>query len=161
MDLDLAAMRQRALQAQDPSPVPQETLVKRDHAFSVSYLSPEGVEYNASVVSRVPSFQIKAAMTRMEADLCGGRPWELFSAQRQGWMQAVARVSLQLADPPNWLLQWAQQDDDLLIQLYQQCVKHEALFFRADLFPGQGASARPRVVLDSRLPSGTDPTPRS
>lgn len=152
--LDLAAARERALRgsaAQTKAP-DEDVLVARDHVLNLTYVAPDGVTYAAAVISRIPSFAEKQAMARMEADLCLGRPWDSFQPARQGWMQAVARVAMQLHDPPPWLLQWAQEDDELLAKVSAACRQHEALFFRADLRAGPEEESRPRVVLDANFP---------
>lgn len=152
--LDLRAARARATAGSTPPVIEKESdvpLVRREAQLPFVYHAPDGSTHNDVLTSRVLAFDTKAAVARMEADLCGGRTFEAMSAESQAWIRKVAYVTFHLVDVPQWVADWTPLDQELLDQLYLQCQAHDYLFFRSGPAQGEGAPTRSRVVVDSPL----------
>src|SRR3990167_686979 len=72
--------------------LPVDALVPREMTFTVRYRG-----QMATVVSvGCLSLDDKARAARIEADLAGGRLWELLAPDRQSYLRAFARVAVQI-----------------------------------------------------------------
>ena len=152
--LDLRAARTRATAGPTPPVIEKESdvpLVRRECQLPFIYHAPDGTTYNDVLTSRVLTFDAKAAIARMEADLCSGRAFESMSPEYQAWIRKVSYVTLHLEDVPAWVAEWAPLDQELLDQLYLQCQAHDYIFFRSGPAQGEGSPTRSRVVVDSPL----------
>lgn len=131
-----------------PSSIP---LIQREVQIPFEYHAPDGALYQDSLTSRILSFDGKAGVARMVADLCNGRPFEVMAPEHQAWIQRVAYVTLHLTEIPPWVAEWLPIDNELLESIYLQCQAHDYIFFRSDPAQGEGAPTRSRVVVDSPL----------
>lgn len=159
--LDLRQMAKKAEQHIAPEtgvPVttasPQEVLVPRNQPIDVTYYSPEtGEKLSATVMSKIPDRNLKTLMMRTEADLCAGRPMSMLSADRQAWVQMLARVVHQVSDAPDWLYKWLAEDEELLGWLANYCMIHENLFFRRGAAASGATQSGTRMALTSTMDS--------
>ncbi len=151
--LDLTQARQAAQAAPVPPPAEKtEGLVAREVEIPVTaYHAPDGTVYKDVLRSRVLTFDGKAAIARMEADLCQGRAFSSMSPEKQAWIRKVAYITFHLVEVPDWLSKWAPVDDFLLNEIWKNCQAHDYLFFRPDPAQGAGAARGTRVVVASRL----------
>jgi len=150
--LDLTQARQAAQAAPVPPPAEKTQLVGREAEIPVTaYYAPDGTVYKDTLRSRVLTFDGKAAIARMEADLCQGRAFSSMSPEKQTWIRRVAYVTFHLAEVPDWVSKWAPVDDFLLNEIWTHCQAHDYLFFRSDPAQGAGPANGQRVVVASQL----------
>lgn len=148
--LDLTQAREAATMA--PTPVQagsQDDLptVGREMEIPITaYYAPDGTVYRDVLRSRVLTFDGKAGVARMEADLCAGRDFRAMSPQRQEWIRKIAYVTFHLVEVPKWLNEWAPVDDVILDTVWSHCAAHDYLFFRSNPAQGAGASGPGRRV---------------
>lgn len=131
---------------------PQPKLVARDVEIQLLYVSPEdGKEQRATVISRVPDFDITLRMSRMEADMCQGRLFAALAPDRQDWVRMISCITHQLQDAPEWVLEWAAQDQAFLRGIYERCKVHEMLFFRPGAASIGATQSETRMEITSSL----------
>jgi len=150
--LDLTQARQAAQSAPVPPPADKQLLVSREMDVPVtSYVAPDGTVHKDTLVSRILTFDGKASIARMEADLCQGRAFSSMSPEKQAWIRKVAYITFHLVSVPDWLSKWAPVDDLLLNEVWANCQAHDYLFFRSDPAQGAGTTPNQRVVVASQL----------
>lgn len=133
--------------------VPEEDavkpLVKRELPLIITYHDPEGEKHQDTVISKVPDGDGKLLIDRKMALLAGGA-WENLSPISKLRIEAIAVLSVQLVNAPEWLNKWAVIDDELLFDLREQLGKHASLYFRPSLGQSQSDSAVSRVAIYSK-----------
>ena len=133
--------------------VPEEDavkpLVKRELPLIITYHDPEGEKHQDTVISKVPDGDGKLLIDRKMALLAGGA-WENLSPISKLRIEAIAVLSVQLVNAPEWLNKWAVIDDELLFDLREQLGKHASLYFRPNIGQGQGATEVARVAIYSK-----------
>ena len=122
-------------------------LVDREESFTLKYTAPDGVLREATLVSRIKTAKDRLTLGRMAATLSGGAQWSSLPAMVAARIWAIANLTVQLADPPDWVLHWAQEDDDLLYQVANELEVHESRYFRGDDPEGNGEAQASRVVI--------------
>jgi hypothetical protein len=123
-------------------------LVPREVRFTISYRAPDGVKYTGALVSRVPNGDERMSIDRRAAVLAGA-PWAHLSEYSQARCLALALVSVQLRDMPEWVATWAAEDDELLFALRGECERHSAAWFRATLGASAADPSASRVAVTS------------
>jgi len=124
-------------------------LIKRELPLIITYHDPEGERHQDTVISKVPDGDGKLLIERKMALLSAG-PWENLSPLAKLRIEAIAVLSVQLVQPPEWLNKWAVIDDELLFDLREQLGKHANLYFRPSVGQGAGDSAVSRVAIYSK-----------
>lgn len=130
-----------------------DSLVPREMPFTVRYRGQEAVVISVGCLG----VDDKARMARIEADMAGGRLWDLLPPDRQSYLRAFATVAVQVrgtgkdGEMPDWLNKALQEDDALLGALYDKACAHRALFFGADVGAGQGDSSEPRFLIHAPM----------
>jgi len=143
----------RALSDKTPEPQAEAVLlVPREVRFSVTYTAPDGTKHAGSLVSRVPNGDERVSIDRRAAVLAGA-PWDHLSEYARARCSALALVSVQLRDMPEWAATWASEDDDLLFALREECERHSAAWFRATLGARAGDPSASRVAITSSDPA--------
>jgi hypothetical protein len=123
-------------------------LMPREVRFSITYSAPDGTKHAGALVSRVPNGDERMSIDRRAAVLAGA-PWAHLSQYAQARCLALALVSVQLRDMPEWVATWAAEDDDLLFALREECERHSAVWFRATLGARAEDPSASRVAITS------------
>lgn len=131
----------RTLGSEPPKPEKQEALVPREITLTIKYTAPDGQTYHEPIRSRVLSGEERLLVERRTA-LLAGAPWDQLSEYARARITALALVSVQLRDIPDWLNQWLAEDDDLLFTLRGEVERHSSAWFLGALgASGTDASA--------------------
>lgn len=147
----------RALSDKTPEPAAESVLlVPREVRFSITYTAPDGTRHGGVLVSRVPNGDERVSVDRRAAVLAGA-PWDHLSEYARARCSALALVSVQLRDMPEWAATWAAEDDDLLFVLREECERHAAAWFRAALGARAGDASASRVAITSSDLTNTAP----
>ena len=146
--LDLTSALDAAKTREVQSVEPKRELVPREQSFNLKYASPEGQTYSATIRSRIMDVQKRTLVGRICAEMAGGQSWAKLPPTAAARIFALATLNQQLVAPPDWLIQWAQEDDLLLESVYSKLSEHESFFF--DGRPEEGAEdqRKPRVLLN-------------
>lgn len=146
MDLRTLGQETEAPKHEDESAV---TLIPREITLNLQYLAPTGEQYNTVLVSRVPNGDERMLIDRRTAML-GGAHWDHLSEYARLRYSALALISVQVRDIPDWLNQWITEDDDLLWTVRGECERHSSAWFRSALGQGEDGEVRSRVSCTSK-----------
>ena len=141
--IDLRGLKERASKEGQAAPA---ALTPREQRWSVGYEAPSGQTLSATLVSRIASGDERIQIARMAADLAAC-PWQRLPPNQAARIWAMATLTVQLRDPPEWVLEWAQEDDSLLFSLFQQAAEHESLYFHGDVGEGAEDTQQRRLAL--------------
>lgn len=128
------------------APEAEPELVPREIPFQINYRGPDGKPQSAQVTSRIMNREARDNAARTRAILAGG-PWTHLPAPDAGRIYALATLTFQVPDCPDWLLDAASNDPALLKQIDDVLTRHEQEYLFRDGAPGQGSSARPRILV--------------
>ena len=145
--MDLRQLAEDAKKPLDASPA----LVQREQIWTIKYRAPDGTLYEGSAASRVMTGDERFQANRIAADVAG-RPWATLPPGAQIHAASLGVISVQLRNPPDWLLSHAAEDEELAAQLYASCREHDARWFSRNRRTGEDDSAAPRVSI---TPIGT------
>ena len=95
--MDLRALSDKTTEPQAEAVL----LVPREVRFSVTYTAPDGTKHAGALVSRVPNGDERVSIDRRAAVLAGA-PWDHLSDYARARCSALALVSVQLRDMPEW-----------------------------------------------------------
>jgi hypothetical protein len=154
MALDLRQLRESATD----EPPRELELVDREHQFTVHYTAPDGKAYTDEVVSRILDGDERILVARIAARRAAC-VWEHLPATHAARIWAIATVAVQLRDPPDWVGQWAVEDDTLLFSIFDVLQTHESFFFRGVGTPGQTEKSSSRVAVHTSLATRPAPKP--
>lgn len=125
-----------------------EALVPREITLNIRYTAPDGVQYQEPIRSRVLSGEERLLVERRTA-LLAGAPWDHLSEYARVRISALALVSVQLRDIPDWLNQWLTEDDDLLFTLRGEVERHSSAWFLSAMGEGDADAKASRVSCAS------------
>ncbi len=140
-------LRKLAKDAEKPLDPDQEKIVRREQVWSIKYRSPDGTQYAGTVASRIMSGDERFQASRISADVAG-RPWATLPPGAQLHAAALGILTIQLRNPPEWLLECAAEDDELAAQLYASCREHDARWFSGDRGSSEGDPRQARISID-------------
>ena len=125
--------------------VESAALVPREQSFSVKY---ETANETREVVltSRVMNGDEKVRVWRIVADLVG-RDFNLLPGSVQLHAMALGTLAVQLRNPPEWVLNAIQEDEELAVALFASCREHEARWFRSGERSSEAGEERPRISI--------------
>jgi len=138
----------RTLGTEEPKQETQQALVPREITLNVRYTAPDGQVYDEPIRSRVLSGEERLLVERRSA-LLAGAPWDHLSEYARARITALALVSVQLRDIPDWLNQWLSEDDDLLFTLRGEVERHSSAWFLGAMGEGGADKSASRVSCDS------------
>lgn len=150
--LDLTSALESAKGRESQSVEPKQELVPREQAFNLKYACPDGKMYSAALRSRIMDGQKRTLVGRICAEMAGGQAWTKLPPSAAARIYALATIHQQLVSPPDWLLQWVQEDDLLLESVYSKLSDHESFFFDGRPEEGDSNQEKPRVRIDPILP---------
>ena len=145
--LDLTSALDAAKSREVQSVEPKQELVPRDQSFNLKYASPDGKSYSATIRSRIMDGQKRTLVGRICAEMAGGQSWAKLPPTAAARIFALATLHQQLVAPPDWLMQWVQEDDLLLESVYSKLSDHEAFFFDGRPEEGKEDERKSRVLL--------------
>lgn len=150
--IDLRQLREdAAAEAAPPVTTTKHKVVEREHSFSITYDAPDGQTYSADLVSRILDGAGRLLRAKVGARLLNGMSSSSMSKDDIARIEALAQVSVQLVDIPEWLDTWVAQDDVLLVQLHSLLMEHEYRYFRGNTPEGANDERVARIRLDSAL----------
>lgn len=142
-----SAARAEVEQAKKVAPTvgEREPLTPREINFTLQYDGPDGKDHVTALKSRVLDADGRLAKMRVFATLTRGLSVEQLTTEDHYRVDALSRLSVQLLDPPAWVLEAAGMDLELLIHLNNILVEHETRYFRGNTSKGEGDSKKERV----------------
>ncbi len=126
-------------------------VVSRQMTFTVTYDAPDGVVYNDDLQSVILDSDGRMTKARVFNGLTRGMTVESLPESEHLRLDALARVITQIDNAPEWVLEWAGQDLDLLSELNAVLVRHENAYFRGNNRQGEGGALKPRISVDCAL----------
>ena len=120
-------------------------LTPREITFTVAYDSPDGKDLSATLKSRVLDADGRMAKMRVVAQLTRGVDVEQLSQEDHYRVDALARLSIQVIDPPDWVFNAAGMDLELLIKINTILLEHETRYFRGNARKGEADTLQERV----------------
>lgn len=128
MDLRKIAEEASEVKEQVSIEKPEPKLTPREIQFSLMY-EVGGKKKEAVLTSRVMNGDERFKASRIAADIAG-RPWNLLPANTQIHAISLGTIAVQLRNAPEWVLNDAQEDEELAVQLFASCKGHDARWFR-------------------------------
>ena len=142
----------RTLGTDEATEAEKSDLVPRSLPVTVEYTDPEGVAHRAVCESRIMSGDERILCDRRASILAQTRLSDL-GEYAKARCEALALLSTQLRDIPDWVNKWSQVDDRLLFALREELERHTLRFFWGDVEQSEGAQ---RIAVSSSLsPSDT------
>lgn len=136
----------REIKAPEPAPVAKP--IPREVKLNVSYVAPSGARHDDVLISRIPDGDGRTAIDRRAAILAGVN-WSQLSEYAQARFSALATISVYLIGLPDWVNQWAQEDDELLFSLREEVERHALAWFRSAAGESDGDASASRVLISS------------
>ena len=125
----------------------QSTTVPREREFDVKYHAPDGNTHFATLVSRIKSGDDRVLVGKMSSEMARGSAWVSLPPATQARIWALANLAVQLRTPPDWLLQWSQEDDSLLYGVSRVLEVHESDYFLGHAEQGGENQIAPRLEI--------------
>ena len=126
-------------------------VVPRQLAISVTYDAPDGNTYTDDLQSVILNSDGRLTRTRVFNSLTQGMIVSSLPEGEQLRLDALARLVTQLDDPPEWVINWAGEDMELLSEINAALVRHENAYFRGNNRTGEGGALKPRISVDCAL----------
>lgn len=139
-------LRKLAKDAEKPLST-EEVTVSREQTWTIRYRHPDGTQYEGTATSRIMSGDERFQASRVSADIAG-RPWHTLPPGAQLHAAALGCITVQLRNPPDWLLECATEDDELAAELYASCRGHDTRWFRRNSDESTGDSGQTRIRID-------------
>jgi len=136
----------RNIEASEPAK--RESLIPRETRITIAYSAPDGTRYDETLICRVPDGEGRTLIDRRAAILAGVS-WAQLSEYAQARFFALATLSVHIIDLPDWLNQWAQEDDELLFAVRGEGERHALAWFRGGREASEDAEGAPRVRVSA------------
>ncbi len=107
-------------------------LTPKEIAISLEYQAPDGVDYSADIKSIILDGDARQAKTRVLAQITRGLNPDNLAAEDRYRAEALSRLVTQVKDAPEWLLNFAAEDLELLVYITGLLVEHETRYFRGN-----------------------------
>jgi len=120
-------------------------LTAREVAISLEYQAPDGVDYSADITSIILDGDARQAKTRVLAQLTRGLNPDNLGAEDRYRAEALSRLVTQVKDAPEWLLNFAAEDLELLVYVTGLLVEHETRYFRGNTTKSKEGEGAGRV----------------
>lgn len=139
---EVAASKEELL----PSPHAERyELTPREVTISLEYQAPDGVDYSADITSAILDGDARQAKTRVLSQLTRGVNLETMTQEDRYRYEALSRLVTQVKEPPEWLLEFAAEDLELLVYVTGLLVEHETRYFRGNTYKSETAEGAGRV----------------
>ena len=123
----------------------EEKLTPREIQFSLVYEA-GGNTREAVLTSRIMTGDERFKASRIAADIAG-RPWNVLPANTQIHAISLGTLAVQLRNPPEWVLDAAQEDEDLAVQLFASCRGHDDKWYKRGRQEDTGGTEKPRIRI--------------
>jgi len=120
-------------------------LTSREITISLEYQAPDGVDYSADIKSIILDGDARQAKTRVLAQLTRGLNPDNLVAEDRYRTEALSRLVTQVKDSPEWLLNFAAEDLELLVYITGLLVEHETRYFRGNTTEDKDGEGAGRV----------------
>jgi len=120
-------------------------LTSREISFEVSYDAPDGTDYTSNLVSKVMDTDGRLAKARVVSSLTRGLNPDSMGQEDRFRIEALARLSIQLIEPDEWVLTFTGQDVELLIHINNILLEHETRYFRGNARKSQDDKIQARI----------------
>tara|TARA_B100000575_G_scaffold294646_2_gene312631 strand:+ start:5909 stop:6373 length:465 start_codon:yes stop_codon:yes gene_type:complete len=154
--MDLRKIADNADEPQQSVKKAEKPLTSREIQFTLLYDSGAG-EREAVLTSRVMTGDERFKASRIAADIAG-RPWNLLPVNVQVHAVSLGTIAVQLRDCPDWVLNAAQEDEELAVMLFTSCRGHDDRWYKRSGQEGtEGETgARIRIVETGIAPLGNE-----
>lgn len=125
--LDLRKMREET-EASAASPLVK--LTPRIIHIPLDYKDPNGKEHSAVLEAKILDGDERFKQSRMAVDMLQGATWDDSPPLYRQRAFMLSWLIFALVKPPEWFLEWSQQDIHLLSAIYTEVELHEQLYFR-------------------------------
>ena len=163
--LDLRTLKEEVTAVEKPVfTAPVKPTVPRQMEIELRYSDPDGTNHVGVVMSNIKTGQQRVQVGQMAAQLSNGVPWASLPPMVAARVWALANVTVQLIDPPEWVLQWVQEDAELLFGIANQLEEHESTYFRGHPEQGTANANSQRMVIrkkDSSAYTGQPVSPNA
>lgn len=149
-------LRQLAANTAAEVEVTRTPVVARNIKFTLTYDAPDGSVYTDEIESVVMDSDGRMTKTRVYTGLVRG----MINIPDDEMMRidALARMMAQIPTPPDWLLDWAGADIELLSEVNAILVRHENAYFRGNNRKGTDDEIQARIHIDCPLLKATGST---
>lgn len=96
--------------------------------FELDYRDDHGRRWRGTFTNKILTFELRARMGALRAQMCGGVPVESLDADTFALTRKIAHMTVSLEAKPDWCDFWAMTDDKLLELIYAQVEGHELTF---------------------------------
>lgn len=97
-------------------------------SFELDYRDERGRRWRGTFTNRILTFELRARMGALRAQMCGGVPVDALDADTFSLVRKIAHLTVSLEAKPEWCDFWAMVDDQLLDLIYAQVEGHELTF---------------------------------
>ena len=122
-------------------------LTPRVVSFSIEYDSPTGETYQDTLKSKVMDGEARLIKNRVFSQLVRGTTLESLPLDERLRLEAIARVTAQVVNPPEWFNEWCVQDVDLLKGVNDLLLDHERMFLQSNTRTSKTGERRTRVSI--------------
>ena len=150
--IDLLALKKEA-QGQNST---EPGIVPREQEFDVRYHAPDGETHASTLISEIKSGDGRVLVGQLAAQMARGAIWVSLPPATQARVWALANITIQLQEPPEWVLRWCQEDDSLLYGVSRVLEVHESDYFRGHGESGEALEESSRLEIITR-PAATSP----
>jgi hypothetical protein len=108
----------------------------------------DGKEKQTTAQSKIMDYQGRINYERVITSLQEGMPADSLSQDIKNRHMCVARIAIQIIDPPQWVLEAAGEDLEFCFTLARRLLDHEAEYFRYSGSEDSSTASRPRFSID-------------
>lgn len=134
-------------------------VVPRQMVISVTYNAPDGKTYSDDLQSVILNSDGRLTKARVFNSLTQGMIVSSLPEGESLRLDALARLVTQLEEPPEWVINWAGEDMELLSEINAALVRHENAYFRGNNRTSEGGAFKPRISIDCAIFEETRVTP--
>jgi hypothetical protein len=120
-------------------------LTPREITFTLAYDAPDGKDYSADITSKVMDSDGRLAKARVISQLTRGINPDTLGNEDRYRVEALARMAIQLIEPPKWVYDLTGQDTELLVHVNNILMEHENRYFRGNSRKGEAGEIKARV----------------
>ena len=148
--LDLQAIK-KAAEASTHAAINERTdrveLTPREINFDITYDAPDGKTHTTTLKSIVLSADARLVKTKVFQQLARGLNPDTLPADERARLDYISRCAVQLKDPPRWVTDGIGEDNELLLQITNVLMEHEARFFRGNARKSETGEVSSRVQI--------------
>ena len=120
---------------------------KRIQNIKLSY-DFDGKEKQTTAQSKIMDYEGRLNYERVITNLQEGMPADTLSTEIKNRHMCLARIAIQIIEPPTWILEAAGEDLEFCYSLARRLLDHEADYFRYSGSENTGKKERSRFSID-------------